>query len=49
MFVITPIKIVPRESMLSHQVRIESDTRQVQRLVGEWRSIAPLYYGDFIR
>jgi len=27
--------------------RIESDSRQAQRLIGEWRSIAPLYYGDF--
>ncbi len=27
--------------------RIESDSRQVRRLIGEWRSVAPLYYGDF--
>jgi alpha-galactosidase len=27
--------------------RIESDARQVQRLIGQWRSVAPLYYGDF--
>jgi alpha-galactosidase len=27
--------------------RLESESVQVQRLVGEWRSIAPLYYGDF--
>ncbi len=27
--------------------RIESDSRQVQRLIGQWRSVAPLYYGDF--
>jgi alpha-galactosidase len=27
--------------------RVESDSRQLQRLIGEWRSVAPLYYGDF--
>ncbi len=27
--------------------RVESDSRQLRHLVGEWRSIAPLYYGDF--
>lgn len=27
--------------------RLESEPEQVQRLIGEWRSIAPLYYGDF--
>jgi alpha-galactosidase len=27
--------------------RVESDSRQLQMFIGEWRSIAPLYYGDF--
>ena len=27
--------------------RIESDSQQLRRLVGQWRSIADLYYGDF--
>ena len=27
--------------------RVESDARPLQRLIGQWRSIAPLYYGDF--
>ena len=27
--------------------RIESDSRQVRRLIGVWSSVAPLYYGDF--
>lgn len=27
--------------------RVESDARRLQRLVGEWRSVAGLYYGDF--
>jgi len=27
--------------------RVESDSFQLQKLIGEWRSIAPLYYGDF--
>ena len=27
--------------------RVEADSRQLQRLIGEWRSVAPLYYGDF--
>jgi alpha-galactosidase len=27
--------------------RLESESVQVQRLIGEWRSIALLYYGDF--
>lgn len=27
--------------------RIESESQQLQRLVGQWRSIAGLYYGDY--
>jgi alpha-galactosidase len=27
--------------------RVESDSVPLQKLIGEWRSIAPLYYGDF--
>ncbi len=27
--------------------RVESDAKQVQKLTGDWRSIAPMYYGDF--
>ena len=27
--------------------RVESDSRQLKKLIGEWRSVAPLYYGDF--
>jgi alpha-galactosidase len=40
-------QITPAPGIGLDVARLESDSAQVQRLVGEWRSIAPLYYGDF--